>query len=112
MVFFNYRRSVLSDLESIKIIRKTGAKIISPNLILSSNEKNKIENLVSKKEKEIIEIWDESEKFKNIFSFEGYQFWDSVKEDLLTSFRSRIYSKLSSTEIFTIKSVYCGLSSF
>tara|TARA_A100001037_G_scaffold160956_1_gene144960 strand:- start:11298 stop:13175 length:1878 start_codon:yes stop_codon:yes gene_type:complete len=90
MVFFNYRRSVLSDLESIKIIRKTGAKIISPNLILSSNEKNKIENLVSKKEKEIIEIWDESEKFKNIFSFEGYQFWDSVKEDLLKIYLSRL----------------------
>ena len=96
LVFFNSRRSVLSDLESIRMMRKIGGKIITPNLILDTNEKKMIKDLVFSTENDIKEIFKKTKIFEKIFMFEGYQFWSSIEQELLKIYLTRIeeYFKL------------------
>ena len=93
-VFFNIRRSAFSDLSSVNVLRKNNGKILISDMFVDSNEQKIINKAIIEKQNKIKEIWKNNDLFEKIFIFEKYQFWDSIKNDLLRIYLHRMQEYL------------------
>lgn len=96
IIFLNRRKSAIWNSKSVKILRKNKCKLISPEKILSSSEKNQISTLVDNYSKKVKQILSDDDNFFDLFSIENYSFWLSIKDVLLTIYKKRMeeYIKL------------------
>ena len=89
IILLNRRRSAIWNYKAFKIIRKNNCKFINSSKILQSFQsdfKKYSESLPQK----LDDLWKNSEFFESKFQFEGYSFWNAIKDILLSSIKSRI----------------------
>ena len=81
ILLLNQRRPVIWNVSSLRILKNSKCKILELNDFL--NESLKIE--IQKEQNEIIKrlnsLWNKDEVFNEIFSIEGYSFWNAIKEN-------------------------------
>ena len=95
IILFNNRRPAIWNLNSISILKKSNAKILSLDHILNKKELQNIyeqENIYQKILNDLLI----DETISDIFLINGISFWDEIKFELIDTFRHRLqwYMKL------------------
>ena len=91
IIFLNRRKPAVFDYKSIKLLRKVNGKIINPNNLINSDEKNQIQIVVNEYLEKIESIFSNDEIFDNLFNFNNYNLWKLVKNKLLETYKIRLY---------------------
>ena len=87
----NRRKPAVFDYKSIKLLRKVNGKIINPNNLINSDEKNQIQIVANEYLQKIESIFSNDEIFDNLFNFNNYNLWKLVKNKLLETYKIRLY---------------------
>jgi len=103
VVLLNQRRSAISTKKSLEVIKKSNCKILKLNSILNKDEKSHISSLTEHYSNKINNLWNNSDIFNTIFKFEGYSFWDSIKDVLIKTYSERLFFYISL--ILTVKKI-------
>lgn len=88
ILLLNQRKPAVHSIHSLQIVRKTGCKIINLDLF-EKQIHNKIQNETEKMSVNINKIWNINQILENIFSFDSYTFWYSIKNSFTTICNSR-----------------------
>ena len=91
IIFLNRRKPAVFDYKSIKLLRKVNGKIINPNNLINSDEKNQIQIVANEYLQKIESIFSNDEIFDNLFNFNNYNLWKLVKNKLLETYKIRLY---------------------
>ena len=91
IIFLNRRKPAVFDYKSIKLLRKVNGKIINPNNLINSDEKNQIQIVANEYLEKIESIFSKDEIFDNLFNFNNYNLWKLVKNKLLETYKIRLY---------------------
>ena len=91
IIFLNRRKPAVFDYKSIKLLRKVNGKIINPNNLINSDEKNQIQIVANEYLEKIESIFSNDEIFDNLFNFNNYNLWKLVKNKLLETYKIRLY---------------------
>ena len=91
IIFLNRRKPAVFDYKSIKLLRKVNGKIINPNNLINSDEKNQIQIVANEYLEKIESIFSNDEIFDNLFNFNNYNLWKLVKNKLLETYKMRLY---------------------
>ncbi len=89
-IIINRRRPVTLEKESIKILKDSNCKLISKNDLFKEDDLKKISSYTDNYSRKINEIWDNEQKFNQVFIFGDIIFWDLIKHDLKEVFHRRI----------------------
>ncbi len=113
IIFLNQRKPAVYDLDSIKILKKCGGKIINFDHFLTSKQKNEIKIISNDYIKKLETIFSDDHFFKSSFVFEGNSLWTIFKDKLFETYRNRIpdyvYSLYVSNELFKKINISCIL---
>ena len=90
IILINRRRPAIWNLDSIKTLYKSKCKILNVNNMLDSVTKNKIELITREYLQKLDELFSKDNIFLNLFLCEGYSFWPSIKDTLVTAYQNRI----------------------
>ena len=95
IILFNNRRPAIWNLNSISILKKSNAKILSLDHILDKKELQNIYNQENEYQKILNDLLID-ETISDIFLIDGISFWDEIKFELINTFRHRLqwYMKL------------------
>lgn len=93
-VILNRRKSALSDLKSIRIMKDSNAKIIDFKNLLSKDQKYEIVKLEKKLLNELNSLWENKKELENIFSFENLSYWNCIKDFLTKQYEKEILSNV------------------
>jgi len=95
IVLFNNRRPAVWNLNSISILKKSNAKILSLDHILNKKELQNIYDQENTYQKILNDLLID-ETISDIFLIDGISFWDEIKFELIDTFRHRLqwYMKL------------------
>ena len=95
IILFNNRRPAIWNFNSISILKKSNAKILSLDHIL---DKKELQNIYDQEDKfqKILNNLLIDETISDIFLIDGVSFWDEIKFELINTFRHRLqwYMKL------------------
>ena len=91
IIFLNRRKPAVFDYKSIKLLKKINGKIINPNNLINSDEKNQIQIVANEYLQKIESIFSNDEIFDNLFNFNNYNLWKLVKNKLLETYKIRLY---------------------
>ncbi len=99
IIFFNRRRPAGWNISSIKLLRKYNIKLISPEHILSKDEKIKINLSVKFFTNKLDKFLSSESLLSNIFKIEGINFWPIISDVLNNIYERRMaeYIQLVST---------------
>ena len=95
IILFNNRRPAIWNLNSISILKKSNAKILSLDHILNKKELQNIYDQENKYQKILNDLLID-ETILDIFLIDGISFWDDIKFELINTFQNRLqwYMKL------------------
>ena len=77
----NQRRPAIWNYKSLQIIKNSKCKIIELNDFSNKETKLKIQNEINAVKIELKNLWNNDNIFNEIFSIEGYSFWNVIKEN-------------------------------
>ena len=113
IILLNRRRSALWNIESTKILHKSGCKIVDLDKLVDPI-KDQIKFLIDNYTQKLEDLWSNDDFFTNLFMIEGHSFWDCIKDTLIHTYRKRIseYVKLvlSSKRLFETANISCIVS--
>jgi len=104
IIFLNRRKPAVFDFKSIKLLRRSGGKIINYDDLLNAKEKTQIESLIDVYLKKLDNIFSNNTILSNIFSVDGYSLWQILKEQLIENYKTRIREYLFL--LFTTKKIF------
>ncbi len=81
VLLLNQRRPVIWNFLSLRILKNSKCKILELNDFLNETLKMKIQKYQEKLKKELDSLWKKDEVFNEIFSIEGYSFWNAIKKN-------------------------------
>ena len=114
IILINRRRSAIWNLDSIKTLRNSKCKILNMNNMLDSVTKNKIELITREYLKKLDDLFSKEDIFLNLFLCEGYSFWPSIKDALITAYQNRVSEYilflLSAKKLFEKVDISCIVS--
>lgn len=90
-VILNRRKSAISNLRSIQIMKKSNSKIINFNRFLSNEEKKDIINMQEKYKKDLNNLWNANQLFEKIFSYNGHSYWMCIKDFLINQYENNVF---------------------
>ena len=90
LVILNRRRSTLSNLKSIQIMKNSNAKLVNFKNLLSKEEKTKIIDLQKKFKKILEDFWKNENSLKDIFTFENLSYWPCIRDFLIKQYEKEI----------------------
>ena len=99
LVFLNFRRPTIWNLECIKILKKSNSKIIDTRELVNDQE-NK--NIINEFQNKLNKIFEEKEFLEN-FKFNEISFWPLIDNKLKNLFSNRIPDQIK--EILIIKNI-------
>ena len=114
IILINRRRPAIWNLDSIKTLRNSKCKILNMNNMLDSVTKNKIELITREYLKKLDDLFSKEDIFLNLFLCEGYSFWPSIKDALITAYQNRVSEYilflLSAKKLFEKVDISCIVS--
>ena len=114
IILINRRRSAIWNLDSIKTLRNSKCKILNMNNMLDSVSKNKIELITREYLQKLDDLFSKEDIFLNLFLCEGYSFWPSIKDALITAYQNRVSEHilflLSAKKLFEKVDISCIIS--
>ena len=90
LIQFGIRRPAIWNMDTFRVIKNSKCGIITPDSLIDSNLKIKIQeqkNLISKK---ILDLYKQDEILSKYFSYDGYSFWHTIKPIVQKLFEKRI----------------------
>lgn len=90
-VILNRRKSALWNFKSIQIMKKSKAKIINFNRLLSNEERQEILNLQKKYKSILDNFWNE-DHLEKIFSYDGDSYWVCIRDFLIKQYQNEIFN--------------------
>ena len=90
LIQFGIRRPAIWNMHTFRVIKNSKCGIITPDSLIDSNLKIKIQeqkNLISKK---ILDLYKQDEILSKYFSYDGYSFWHTIKPIVQKLFEKRI----------------------
>jgi len=81
IILLNQRRPAIWNRKSLKIVRELNCKIIQLDEFLTKDLSPNIKNEIQIMKNNIDKIWS-NPQFENIFTIDGYTYWNVIKEDL------------------------------
>ena len=90
LIQFGIRRPAIWNMNTFRVIKNSKCGIITPDSLIHSNLKIKIQeqkNLISKK---ILDLYKQDEILSKYFSYDGYSFWHTIKPIVQKLFEKRI----------------------
>ena len=91
-------------METFKIIKNTKCGIITPDSLINSEIKIKIQKQKNLIRKQILKLYQQDEILSKYFSYEGHSFWHAIKPIIQRLFEKRI-AKIAS-DIQTINALF------
>lgn len=104
ILVINRRRPAVSDLKSIKVLKKTNSKIINFNKLLTKKEKESIETLAQVYHSKLEKLWSNEDLFNNIFRIGNVSFWNIICDRLMLIYKKRLDGYL--TLVVSIKKIF------
>ena len=83
VILLNQRRPAIWNLESFKIIKRSKCKIIELEEFVNSETLLQIEKDNGDLKNRLLTLWSNKEILNNIFSIEGYSFWNAIKNNFI-----------------------------
>lgn len=90
-VILNRRKSALWNFKSIQIMKRSNAKIINFNKLLSESEKQEILSLQKKYKNILDDFWNE-DYLEKIFSYDENSYWICIKDFLVRQYQKEIFN--------------------
>ena len=90
LIQFGIRRPAIWNMETFKIIKNSKCGIITPDSLINSEIKIKIQKQKNLIRKQILKLYQQDEILSKYFSYEGYSFWHVIKPIIQRLFEKRI----------------------
>jgi len=90
LIQFGIRRPAIWNMDTFKIIKNSKCGIITPDSLIDSELKIKIQEQKNLITKQISELYQHEEILSQYFSYEGYSFWRAIKPIVQKLFETRI----------------------
>ena len=90
IIFLNRRKPAVFDFKSIKLLRRSGGKIINSDDLLDAKQKTRIELLIDVYLKKLDNIFLNNKILSDIFSIDEYSLWNIFKEKLIENYKTRM----------------------
>ena len=114
IIFLNRRKPAVFDFKSIKLLRRSGGKIINYDDLLNAKQKTQIELIIDVYLKKLDNIFSNNHVISNIFSVDGYSLWNILKEKLIENYKTRIgeylFLLITTKKIFEQINISCILT--
>ena len=81
VLLLNQRRPVIWNFSSLRILKSSKCKILELNDFLNKTLKIEIQKEQKKLKKQLHNLWEKDEVFNEIFSINGYSFWNAIKDN-------------------------------
>ena len=104
LIQFGIRRPAIWNIDTFKIIKNSKCSIITPDLLIDSELKIKIQEQKNLIRKQISELYQQDDILSKYFSYEGYSFWYIIKPIIQRLFEKRI--EQIARDIQTIKALF------
>lgn len=104
LIQFGIRRPAIWNMNTFKIIKNTKCGIITPDSLIDSKLKIKIQEQKNLITKQISELYQHDEILSQYFSYEGYSFWCAIKPIIQKLFEKR--TEHIAHDIQTIKTLF------
>ena len=104
LIQFGIRRPAIWNTDTFKIIKNSKCGIITPDSLIDSELKIKIQEQKNLIKKQISELYQQNEILSEYFSYEGYSFWRVIKPIIQKLFEKRI--EQIARDIQTIKALF------
>ena len=104
LIQFGIRRPAIWNMNTFKIIKNAKCDIITPDSLIDSKLKIKIQEQKNLITKQILELYRQDEILSQYFSYEGYSFWCAIKPIMQKLFETRI--EHIARDIQTIKALF------
>ena len=104
LIQFGIRRPAIWNMSTFRIIKNAKCGIITPNSLIDSKLKIKIQEQKNLIKKQISDLYHEDEILSKYFSYEGYSFWHALKPIIQKLLENRIEN--ISRDIQTIKALF------
>ena len=104
LIQFGIRRPAIWNMETFKIIKNSKCGIITPDSLIDSELKIKIQEQKNLITKQISDLHQQDEILSKYFSYEGYSFWLAIKPIIQKLFEKRI--EQIARDIQTIKALF------
>jgi len=104
LIQFGIRRPAIWNMNTLKIIKNAKCDIITPDSLIDSKLKIKIQEQKNLITKQILELYRQDEILSQYFSYEGYSFWCAIKPIMQKLFETRI--EHIARDIQTIKALF------
>ena len=104
LIQFGIRRPAIWNMETFKIIKNSKCGIVTPDSLIDSELKIKIQEQKNLITKQISDLYQQDEILSKYFSYEGYSFWLAIKPIIQKLFEKRI--EQISRDIQTIKALF------
>ena len=104
LIQFGIRRPAIWNMETFKIIKNSKCGIVTPDSLIDSELKIKIQEQKNLITKQISDLYQQDEILSKYFSYEGYSFWLAIKPIIQKLFEKRI--EQIARDIQTIKALF------
>ena len=104
LIQFGIRRPAIWNMDTFKIIKNSKCGIITPDSLIDSELKIKIQEQKNLITKQILELYRQDEILSQYFSYEGYSFWCAIKPIIQKLFEKR--TEHIARDIQTIKALF------
>ena len=104
LIQFGIRRPAIWNIDTFKIIKNSKCGIITPDSLIDSELKIKIQEQKNLIRKQISELYQQDDILSKYFSYEGYSFWHIIKPIIQRLFEKRI--EQIARDIQTIKALF------
>jgi len=104
LIQFGIRRPAIWNMNTFKIIKNAKCDIITPDSLIDSKLKIKIQEQKNLLTEQILELYKQDKILSQYFSYEGYSFWCAIKPIIQKLFETRI--EHIARDIQTIKALF------
>jgi len=104
LIQFGIRRPAIWSMNTFKIIKNSKCGIITPDSLIDSKLKNKIQEQKNLITNQISDLYKQDEILSKYFSYEGYSFWHTIKPIIQKLFEKKVEE--ISRNIQTIKTLF------
>ena len=104
LIQFGIRRPAIWNMETFKIIKNSKCGIVTPDSLIDSELKIKIQEQKNLITRQISDLYQQDKILSKYFSYEGYSFWLAIKPIIQKLFEKRI--EQIARDIQTIKALF------
>ena len=90
LIQFGIRRPAIWNMDTFRIIKNSKCGIITPDSLIDSNLKIKIQEQKNLIAEQISDLYKQDEILSKYFSYDGYSFWHTIKPIIQKLFAKRI----------------------